>query len=540
MSSLPSSLTPLLQPDIYPHPVCQPITLIQTHASYLFLTGDYVYKVKKSVNFGFLNYSTLAARKHFCEEELRLNRRTAPDLYLGVVCITQVGDRVELNGEGDPIDYAVKMKQFPQDGLFSEQLRTGQLTPARMRQLATAVTQLHRSAATNPHIRTYGSVEQIRRAFDESYAQTQVYVGRGQTEDQLRATQAYTDARFAHQGDYFLARVTQDKIRECHGDLHLGNICLWNDRVFLFDAIEFNDAFRYVDTMYDVAFVVMDCTAQGRPDLGIIFLNEYLEQTGDWEGLSVLGLYLCRQAYVRAKVTSFLLDDPTLEAMARQAIQSKAAGYYRLAWQYTLPRQGRLILMSGLSGSGKSTVARYLAPQIGAIQIRSDAVRKHLAGIELHERGEASLYSREMSEATYARLLALGLALAQGGETVILDATYDRVMRRRVVIAAAIAAAIPVTILVCEAPADVIRDRLRKRRGDIADATVEVMAGQQTTAEALTPEEKPYSIRVDTTGNLDEIDLGDTIRAIQSGSAANQSYQNSVVLAATGLDTKTP
>jgi uncharacterized protein len=251
--------------------------------------------------------------------------------------------------------------------------------------------------------------------------------------------------------------------------------------------------------MYDVAFAVMDFEARGRKDLGNIFLNTYLEQTGDWEGLQVYPLYLSRQAYVRAKVNSFLLDDPGVPAAVKEESAKTAANYYRQAWEYTKPRQGKLILMSGLSGAGKSTVAKQLARQMGAIHVRSDAVRKHLAGIPLEQRGGDEIYTTEWHQKTYQRLLDLGLLLASEGFTVILDAKYDRTALRQEAIAQAESRQIPLQILHCTAPVEVLRQRLQQRTGDIADATVDLLESQQATAEPFADTEKPYVTTIDTT-----------------------------------------
>ncbi len=251
--------------------------------------------------------------------------------------------------------------------------------------------------------------------------------------------------------------------------------------------------------MYDVAFAVMDLEARRRKDLGNAFLNTYIEQTGDWEGLQVLPLYLSRQAYVRAKVTSFLLDDPGVPDDAKQEASATASDYYRLAWQYTKSNQGRLILMSGLSGSGKTTVARHLARPLGAIHLRSDAVRKHLAGIPIEQRGGADLYRPEMSEKTYKRLLDLGIKLASQGFTVILDAKYDRQVLRQEAIAHAQSQQLPIQIIHCNAPEDVLRDRLLSRTGDVSDATADLLTQQQAAAEFFTDAEQSLVTTLDTT-----------------------------------------
>ncbi|MFW6358079.1 MAG: AAA family ATPase [Chroococcales cyanobacterium] len=489
------------QPDFYPHPVTQQIELMQTHVSYVLLTGDYVYKVKKPVNFGFLDYSTLDKRLHFCQEEIRMNREAAPEIYLEVVPITQEGDKVVLGGEGNPIEYALKMRQFPQEALLSERYKAGNLTETQMEELGRIVADFHAKTATNDYIRSFGDVAKVREAFDENYQQTEKYIGGPQTQEQFNETKQFTDTFFEQREALFRQRQEQNKIRECHGDLHLRNMCLWQDKIVLFDRIEFNEPFRFVDVIYDVAFVVMDLDARGSKAFGNAFLNTYMEQTGDWEGLQLLPLYLSRQAYVRAKVTSFLLDDPNVPETAKQEAFNTAADYYRLAWEYTQINEGKLILMSGLSGSGKTTVAQKLARKINAIHLRSDAVRKHLAGIPLDEKGGNELYTPEMNEKTYNRLLELGEMLAKEGFPVILDAKYDRVALRENAIAAAKDNNLPLQILHCTAPLEVLSDRLSGRSGDISDATADLLEKQNASAEWFTEEEKGFVTTLNTTEN---------------------------------------
>jgi aminoglycoside phosphotransferase family enzyme/predicted kinase len=501
-SSLPPLIQQMMQPGFYPHPVKEPIELIQTHVSSVLLTGDFAYKLKKPVNFGFLDFSTLDKRQHFCAEELRLNQRGASELYLEILPIAQTGDQYQLGGAGEPVEYVLKMRQFPQETLFITMFEQGQLTEAHMEELGRIVAQYHAKSHKDDYIRTFGEISQIRTAIDENYQQTDKYIGGPQSQSQYEETKHFTDNFFASRQNIFTSRIANDKIRECHGDLHLRNICRWQDKILLFDCIEFNEPFRFVDVMYDVAFTVMDLEARGRQDLGNAFLNTYVEQTGDWEGLQVLPLYLSRQAYVRAKVTSFLLDDPSVPQADKDAASATAADYYKLAWEYTRPKQGRLILMSGLSGSGKSTVARQLARKLGAIHLRSDAVRKHLAGVPLQDRGGDDIYTPAMTEKTYGRLLELGIKLANQGFPVILDAKYDRQTLRQDAIALAESHQIPLQILHCDAPEEVLRDRLNKRTGDIADATSDLLASQQAAAEPFTEAEKPYVKSVDTTKDL--------------------------------------
>lgn len=497
-----SNLSPLvqqmLQPEFYPHAVTEPIQLIQTHVSSVFLTGEFVYKLKKPVNFGFLDFSTLEKRKHFCEEELRLNQRGAAELYLEVVPISQEGEQFVLNSKSNPVDYVVKMRQFPQETLLSAMYDRGELTEQHIIDLAKVLAEFHKTAPTNDYILSFGEVEKVRQAFDENYEQTVNYIGVAQTQAQFDETKAYTDKLFAEQEALFKSRIEKKLIRECHGDLHLRNICYWNNKILLFDCIEFNEPFRFVDVMYDVAFFVMDLDARNRSDLSNLFLNTYVEQTGDWEGLQVLPLYLSRQAYVRAKVTSFLLDDPGVPDAVKQESKETASRYYHLAWSYTQQKAGKLFLMSGLSGSGKSTTARKIARESGAIHLRSDAVRKHLGGIALDEKGDDSLYSPEMTQKTYDRLLQLGVTLASQGFTVILDAKYDRQALRSPAIEKAQAYNIPLEILYCTAPEEILRDRVLQRSGDISDADAQILAQQHM--EPFTEAEQPYVKTIDTRG----------------------------------------
>ncbi|MGL6345147.1 MAG: AAA family ATPase, partial [Waterburya sp.] len=351
---------------------------------------------------------------------------------------------------------------------------------------------------TNEYISSFGTVANIRVAIEQNYQQSQKYLGIVQTQEQLKATKAYTDYFLNQREDLFNTRIKQGKIKECHGDLHLKNICLWQNKIQLFDRIEFNESFRFVDTFYDIAFTVMDLDARSKPDLANAFLNSYLEHTGDWTGLLLLPFYLSRQAYVRAKVNSFLLDDPEVSIDIKKQTKKTASDYYRQAYQYTQTKSGSLILMSGLSGSGKSTVAQYLARKQGAIHLRSDAVRKHLAGIPIDEPGQNDLYSTEMTQQTYTRLLELGLLLATEGFTVILDAKYDRLVQRQTAISQANTQHIPIKIIQCNAPVSVLRDRLNKRRGDISDATADLITSQQANAEAITAAEQAYVTTVDT------------------------------------------
>lgn len=506
-ASLPPLIQQMLDPAFYDHPVQAPITLLQTHISYVLLTGEYAYKVKKPANFGFLDFTTLDKRQHFCQEELRLNQRLSPELYLAVLPIYQTPPETYQFtpiDTGEIAEYTVKMRQFPQEGLFSALFQQGQLTQAQMETLGQQVAVFHAQAATNEAIAAYGSLAAVQQVDENNYSLSEQFIGQSQTQEQFEQTRTFTRGIFAEHPDWFAARQATGKIRECHGDLHLNNICLYNGAIQVFDCIEFNHEFRNIDCLYDVAFMVMDLEFQGRRDLANRFLNTYLEQTGDYDGAVLLPLYLSMRAYIRGNVNSLALNDPAIAPEEKTAFLERAKAYYTMAWDYTQRPRGAIYFMVGVSGSGKSTVARELAQRLNAIHIRSDAVRKHLAGIPLLERGAdatdfgGGIYTPEMTAKTYDQLQSLGLQLAAQGWTVILDAKYDRRDLRQSLITAAQTANIPMTVLNCVAPVEVIRDRLQQRQGDIADATAEILEAQLAAAEPFTEAEQSFVIEIQT------------------------------------------
>jgi aminoglycoside phosphotransferase family enzyme/predicted kinase len=512
-SETPSLILAMLRPEFYPH-ATSGIQLLQTHISYLLLTGAYAYKVKKPVDLGFLDFGTLDRRRHFCLEELRLNRRGAEGLYLDVVPIARDGGRFRLGGAGEPVEYAVKMRQFPQDSLCRTMLERGVLTDAHVLSLAATVARYHSGAATDDHIRSFGLPERLREGLEQNYAATERFVGGPQTRLQFDETRAFTDRFLRDREDLLLARVRGGHVRECHGDLHLNNISFWEDRILLFDCIEFSEALRFVDTAYDTAFTAMDLEAKGRPDFANLFLNAYAEQTGDWEAFRVMPLYQCRQAYVRAKVNSILAEEVVSDRAAFRRATQEAAAYYRLAWHYARPRSGTILLMCGLSGAGKSTVARALAKRVGAVHIRSDAVRKHSAGIPLGTRAGTDVYSEDMTRRTYDRLLRLAGTLASEGHTVILDAKFNRSADRTAALDTAARGGLPAHILHCSAHHGVLRERLRSRTGDVSDAHSGLMDEQERTWEGFTDAERPAVTTLDTTRPADAV-AGEALRRLR-------------------------
>lgn len=511
---LPPLIRAMLRPDFYPHETAQLIRLVQTHVSYLLLTGRFAYKVKKALDLGFLDFRSLERRRHFCEEELRLNRRGAPGIYLEVVAIA--GDSAggfHLGADdGEAVEYAVKMRQFAEEGLFIRQLDAGRLSAAELEELAGVVADYHAAAPRDVDHR-FGDPAGLRASIVADLDQVGRFVGRLQTRPQQDATREFVARFIAAHADQLLARARDGHVRECHGDLHLGNVCRWEGRTLLFDCIEFEPRYRWIDTMHDAAFVAMDLEARGRADLANAYRNAYAERSGDWEAVALCPLYECRYAIVRAKVNSLLAEEAEVDEARRSAAAASARTYYGLASRYAAPRSGRLVVICGPSGSGKSTVGRQLARRIGAVHIRSDAVRKHLAEVPLQERGGADVYSDDMTERTYARLLALGIALAREGWPVILDARYSRFEQRSAVTLAAERAGVSIRLLYCTAPPDVLRERLRRRQGDVADATADLVDAQRLAEDPLRESERSRATVLDTNHPMADV-LADAERAL--------------------------
>ncbi|OGP91000.1 MAG: hypothetical protein A2157_00530 [Deltaproteobacteria bacterium RBG_16_47_11] len=328
-----SLLKALLDPEIYPDrpPV---IKVIETHISLLFLTGNHVYKVKKPVDFGFLDFTTLEKRKFFCEQEVKLNRRLSPAIYLGVVKITKEGNRIHLEGKGEPVEYAVKMKQIPEEKLMDKLLEKKQVTPKMIEAISEKLVQFYFAAETNDVIKSFARPGRVKQDTDENFEQTERYIDvtipRGVYEEVKNKTNDF----FRTNGKIFQQRIASDRIRDCHGDLRLEHI-FWGDEISIIDCIEFNQRFRYTDVAADIAFLVMDLDYHGREDLSEGLIRAYVGESGDLELMEVLDFYKCYRAYVRGKVESFRLDDPHIPEGEKKEALKRAQKYFSLAHRYT-------------------------------------------------------------------------------------------------------------------------------------------------------------------------------------------------------------
>lgn len=500
MSESTSELLAALQnPSIYGHPA-EHIEVLETHISWVLLCGEYAYKIKKPLDLGFLDFSTLEKRRFFCREELRLNARLAPDIYLDVVAITGSVQNPGIDGPGPVIDYAVKMHRFGQQNLFVNLLRTGTLTTALMDQLALLVARFHEQAARAALDSPFGTPETILQPVMENFQQIRESLD-AQSILLLERLQSWCTTQHGNLSPVFLQRKKSGFIRECHGDLHLGNIVCYQGRATPFDGIEFNARLRWIDIISDIAFLIMDLVDHQRSDLAFRFLNAYLEHTGDYSGLAVLRFYQVYRALVRAKVACIRLQQDPGYFPARQELDD----YLSLANACSNPPGPRLILCHGLSGSGKTTLSQRLLEAIPAIRIRSDVERKRLHRLRPEQHSKSGLgshlYTERATIETYNRLLQLAGITLDAGYAVIVDATFLRRKQRSPFRELARAKRIPLLIVHCQATTDTLQQRIVQREkagGDASEASLTVLQQQLQTREKLTAAELQDCLSIDT------------------------------------------
>jgi aminoglycoside phosphotransferase family enzyme len=452
---------------------------VDTHISALFLAGDRVYKLKRAVRFPYLDFSSLALRRVACEAEVALNRRTAPTLYLGMVAVTRGADgRLALDGAGEPIEWLVVMRRFDQDTLFDRMAERGALTASHMEQLAEAIARFHRAAEIK---RDVGGAAGVKRATDgnaRAFAEAPPEVFDAARIDRLvEATRRALGAA----APVLNARARDGFVRHCHGDLHLRNICLVDGKPTLFDALEFDEDLATIDVLYDLAFLLMDLGYRELGALACVTFNRYLEETEDHGGLAALPLFLSSRAAIRAHVTASTVE--TAGPDKRDSLAAAARRYLDLALDFLHPAPPRLVAVGGLSGTGKSTLARALAPFVGpfpgAVVLRSDVIRKELAGVDrLTKLGEEG-YGAAMTRRVYDTLRDRARTILAAGHAVIADAVYARPEERSALRDAARAAGEPFAGLWLEASAETLETRVAERAADASDATVAVLRRQR-------------------------------------------------------------
>jgi uncharacterized protein len=497
----------LQQPESYLHAVAD-LTVIETHISWLVLTGTYAYKIKKPLNLGFLDFSTLEKRCHYCHEELRLNRRLAPEIYLEVVAITGNFAHPCVGGSGTPLEYAVKMRQFPQQGRLDHCLQRGEVSFPLIARLAHKIATFHETIAIAPSESIYGAPDTVLQPARENFEQMNTGFQDDCDHGHLTQLQQWTHTQWQRLRPAFLARKAEGFIRECHGDLHLANIALMENNIVIFDCIEFNENLRWIDVMSELAFLVMDLEDRGRSDLAWSCLNSYLEHQGDYQGLAVFRYYQVYRALVRAKVAAIRLGQTS--ARENEVTRESYRSYLNLALSYTRPVQTPLIITHGLSGSGKTTLSHPFVVRLGAIRLRSDIERKRLQGLKpLERRNEGiatGIYSAKASQQVYQHLQQLATMVLKAGYPAVVDATFLSYRQRQPFQNLAQRLGIPFAILDFRCPLPQLQQRVRKRHQedqDASDADLAVLAYQQSTQEPLTQAEQKHTLAIETSSPLD-------------------------------------
>lgn len=515
----------LLRPDAFAHPVGT-IELLETHISWVILTGEYAYKIKKPVDLGFVDFTTLERRHLFCQEELRLNRRLAKEIYLAVCPIYRekmgLSLRPATHAEGGPpIEYAVQMKQFSQNQMLPVVLARGELSSEHWDRLAKDIARFHAEAPVAGRDSEFGGPESVQGA---AIANFEHLTGAAHLKDEIEELRNWTDAESALRSPWFLERRAAGWVRECHGDMHLGNMVLIDDQIRVFDCIEFNAQLRWIDVISEVAFVVMDLCDRGYGGIAFAFLNRWLEELGDYGGLTGLRWYLVYRALVRAKVAQLRIEQPQITPEEQREKEREQVAYLDLAAGWARTPAPAVIIMQGVSGSGKSWVSQQIVEELGAIRLRADVERKRMfcsAGS-----GEETMYSPRVTETVYRELLAGRVAgILQAGFSVVIDATNLLTWQRKLFYEVATEQGVPWIIVDVHASDITLRNRLISRSvkgNDPSDADVSVMEHQCAQREPLTDFERSRALRIDTDQPFDRAAVIDLLKSRLSTSADHE------------------
>ncbi|MCP4765216.1 MAG: AAA family ATPase [Gammaproteobacteria bacterium] len=504
-------------PLAFGHPLRE-LRVLETHISWVILTGDYAYKIKKPVNFGFLDFSTLDKRLFYCREELRLNRRFAPQIYLDLVEVRGSQGAPRLHGDGEVIEYALKMIEFPQHCLLSHYAASGTLDAAHIDAIAVRVNSLHAdSDGSTDSDNEYGTARVAQRWSEENMTHI------ANTIPAALLPESYARLQHWYRNNSELLRdIDQRKrdgyVRECHGDLHLGNMVMIEGQVTAFDCIEFNAELRWIDTISEAAFVAMDLQARGYPAYCWRFINRYLEISADYEAVKLLRYYFIYRALVRAKVEALQVEHGQAASANVEVAFKPALDYIELADQWASRHRGALIVMHGLSGSGKSTVAAQLVEALGAIQIRSDVMRKQLFDIDRDASSGSGLddgiYRSDATALTYRKLEQVAATIIAADYCVIVDATFLREAQRRQMLELESATPCARIVVVCDAPEAVLRKRIEERENDPSEANLQVLEQQIRQHEPISAEEEELASVVKIGANGIDSSQVDRIRAL--------------------------
>ena len=495
-------------PSAYPQPG-DSVEVHQTHISLVFLTGRVAYKIKKPVDLGFVDYTTLKRRRHFCEDEVRLNRRLAPSVYLGVVPVTRDGSRITMEGKGTAIEWAVKMERLPDSATLSAHLERGDVPPQAIAELARLIAKFHADAEGGARTALGGSFDAVARNARENFDQSANQVAKTLSESTFNRLKSLTEDALADLRELIAARAARGVPRDTHGDLRLDHVYWFpekrpSDQWMVVDCIEFNERFRHADPIADVAFLAMDLALQGRRDLADGFEESYLHASRDGEGRALLPFYRAYRAAVRAKVQGMKLAASEIPQAEKAAALAKA----RARWLFALAdleqpsRKPCLVLLGGLPGSGKSTLAHGLAAKAGFSVIRSDVVRKELAGRSGHGDSRSQInedmYTETWNDRTYQECLRQVEAILFQGSRVLIDASFQNESRRRLFLDAGRRWGVVACLILCQADPDVICKRLERREGDASDADWAVHSEIARRWEELSTHTKAVTREVDT------------------------------------------
>lgn len=520
-------LQALKDPDLYPEKPAK-VDLVQTHASAIFFAGEHVYKVKKPVNFGFLDFTTLEKRRHYCREEVVLNRRLCPDVYLGVAEIRRHGGRIRLGeGPGEVVEYAVLMKRLPPECMMDRRLAEGRVDPEILSKIASKLARFHKEAAAGPGIDSFGKPQVIRTNAEENFTQMARFVGK------LLSAEAFSEIRSRTRGflefhrPLFESRIAAGRIRDCHGDLHLEHICL-AEEILIFDCIEFNPRFRYGDAAADIAFLLMDLDFHGRPLWSAELAAAYLSFSRDWPLYLLSDFYKAYRACVRGKVFGFRLEDPAISTRDKADAEEAAGRYFRLARRYARKMNRPLLIAAcGLMGAGKSTVARALAAALGWSRLSSDEVRKELAGLAPGERRPdpfaEGIYSPGFTARTYQTLFSRAEELLAAGRSVILDASFQKERDRVAALESAGKTGADFLLLECRCDEETIRARLERRLSktdEPSDGRWEIFPEQKKAFEEIQGWGPDLHLALDTRSSLEEVGLPTFFRHLLRREAA--------------------
>ncbi len=508
-------LRALQQPACYPHHPDH-VEMVQTHISAVFLAGEEVYKLKKPVRFSFVDYSTLALRQQYCHEEVRLNHRLAPTVYLGVVPLLRVGNDYHLREvvnmrEATVVEYLVRMRRLPPERTLAALLASSQVTKMGIHALAKRLVHFHNTSATTEAAR-YGAPDTVWRAVADNFQETTSFIGQTISEKQSARIQNFSQSFFGEHQALMRQRITQNRVREGHGDLRCDHVYFLDQGIAIIDCIEFNPRLRTCDVASELAFLAMDLELRGAPDLAAELLHAYVAQANDPDLFRLLPFYQCYRAYVRGKVESLKSQEPEVAIEEREQARHQAQRSFRLAARYARGTPSpTLLVVCGRVGTGKSTVAQRLSEQTGFVTFNSDVIRKRLAGIlptaHLEAASASGLYSQEFSQRTYAALFAQAEEELRAGRGVIIDATCKRPEDRQALLALAQRQQVPVLFLECQTSLAEVERRLRERvrRGDsVSDATWDLAQREHETFPTFADLPAQCHVIIDTEHDIDE------------------------------------